>query len=336
VTVSGDQKALRRAMEDLARERCGGSGLAGVTRRPWGYRSSFTLDEIVVDIEGGDRLRFLLKDVAASSLSIEARRIKPEFLLDPLREIETYRRVLHSAVQGCPEYYGSVVEPAAGRYWLFLELVEGRELYQIGDLTLWQAAARWLAALHCRFDTEAKRTIIPSRAIVQDRAYFQTWMDRAWRFLGSSGPADARRELAWLHERYEQIVERLTGLPVTFLHGEFYASNVLVSTGGDHPRICPVDWELTAIGPGLMDLAALISGDWTEEHRSAIAGSYYEECRELGGRVPERGAFDESLDVCRLAVAVYWLGWFGRREPNERYRHGWLDDAVQLARRLGL
>ena len=35
---------------------------------------------------------------------------------------------------------------------------------------------------------------------------------------------------------------------MTFIHGEFYASNVLVNITGGKLRVCPVDWELAGWG----------------------------------------------------------------------------------------
>ena len=76
--------------------------------------------------------------------------------------------------------------------------------------------------------------------------------------------------------RYDAVAEQLAALAPTFIHGEFYPSNVLVQQGGRTPRVCPIDWEIAAIGPGLLDLAALSVGKWTERRarrawRSPIA-----------------------------------------------------------------
>ncbi len=59
--------------------------------------------------------------------------------------------------------------------------------------------------------------------------------------------------VAALASAHERALARLAGLPAVFVHGEFYASNILVSPG----RVCPVDWEMAGIGPGVLDLAAL-------------------------------------------------------------------------------
>jgi aminoglycoside phosphotransferase (APT) family kinase protein len=119
-------------------------------------------------------------------------------------------------------------------------------------------------------------------------------------------------------------------LPKTVIHGEFYASNVLVAGEASVPRVCPVDWELAASGPGLIDLAALVSGGWAEEDREAIVSAY----RSAAGTV----AFSpEQLDLARLHLAVQWLGWAPPNwTPPEGQRHDWLGEALELVERLDL
>src|SRR5205814_9571073 len=85
------------------------------------------------------------------SLDPAALKAKPGFLYDPLREIEVYRTLLAPADLGTPRFYGSVVEPDRDRYWLVIENVDGEVLWQVGELDVWQDAARWLAVLHDRF-----------------------------------------------------------------------------------------------------------------------------------------------------------------------------------------
>lgn len=132
------------------------------------------------------------------------------------------------------------------------------------------------------------------------------------------------------------MVEALQALPRTVLHGEFYASNVLVASDSGHTpvgrksdaRVAPVDWEL-AVGPGLTDLAALVSG-WPEADRGALAAAYAAE--------PGVPAFTlRDLDFARLQVAIQWLGWAPPEwEPPEGQRHDWLGEAVALAEELEL
>jgi aminoglycoside phosphotransferase (APT) family kinase protein len=114
-----------------------------------------------------------------------------------------------------------------------------------------------------------------------------------------------------------------------------YASNVLIAGEPGARRVCAVDWEMAAVGPGLMDLAALTSGSWREDHRQAIVMAYHEAIAEPEGW-RETEAFLRALDACRLHIALQWLGWSPGWAPPPEHAHDWLDDALRLAERLEL
>jgi hypothetical protein len=60
--------------------------------------------------------------------------------------------------------------------------------------------------------------------------------------------------------------------------------------------------------------------------------------------VPISGAYlagfpaleEEDLDVCRLHLAVQWLGWSPGWAPPMAHAHDWLADARELGERLDL
>ncbi|HJQ26310.1 MAG TPA: phosphotransferase [Blastocatellia bacterium] len=296
------------------------------------YRSSFAIEEIAVELDDGTALDLVFKNLSRQGLDERARRAKPDFLYDPLREIETYRLILSPAALGAPAFYGAEVEPQQQRYWLFIEKVAGVELYQVGEFAVWQEAARWLAQLHSRFG-ESEELAAMARAahlLRCNESYYRVWMDRARNFLGS------RDRIGWLAARYQRVIERLLALPQTFIHGEFYASNLLVQTTAEGLRVRPVDWEMAAMGPGLIDLAALVAGNWTEAQRAALAAAYHAALTPDGQPPSPMDEFLIELDYCRLHVAVQWLGWFGRRRAFLPHARDWLGEAVVLAERLRL
>jgi Ser/Thr protein kinase RdoA (MazF antagonist) len=300
-------------------------------RRPSEYRTSFPLEEIDLTLDDGSELRLIFKDLAWAALDEEARLAKPEFLHDPLREPAVYASVLAHPDFGPPRFFGSAIDPAAERYWLFVERVQGRELYQVGDLVLWQAAARWLGEMHASLAGDLERDAERARLIDYDETYYRRWIERAQEFAAAPGRPESRSvALDWIAERYDPVLEGLLELPKTVIHGEFYASNVLVVGEGRTPRICPVDWELAASGPGLVDLAALVSGGWGEEDREAIVSAY----RSVAGAV----AFSQDqLDLARLHLAIQWLGWAPPSwTPPDGQRHDWLGEALGLAEGLDL
>jgi Ser/Thr protein kinase RdoA (MazF antagonist) len=271
-------------------------------------------------------LALLFKDLSEDSLLDGARQARPAFLYDPLREIETYRTLLGPRRPGTPTYYGSVVDLPAARYWLFLEKVSGLELYQVGDWSVWQQVARWLAAWHSSFhEEELPEQAAAARLPTYDAGYFRQWIERACAFARSAA-------IEALAARYERVVERLLALPRTITHGEFYASNVLV-TPGESLRVCPVDWETAAVGPGLIDLAALTAGRWTDTERADLARAYRAAWK--------RGTLSldellEALDYCRLHMAVQWLGWAPDWSPPPEHAHNWHHEVSRLVEKLRL
>lgn len=316
--------ALERALQGVGLELTG-----EIERRPSPYRTSFPIEELRLELAGRGPVTVGFKQLDRERLEPDAQLAKPRFLHDPRREAEVYRMLLPQAPAGPPAYFGSVLED--GRSWLFVEWVEGRELFQVGERGSWEEAARWLARFHVAMAPGWERHRGEARLLDHDAAFYRRWIERAREF-GSD-----RERIEWLAARHEQVVDGLLNLPRTVLHGEFYASNVLVASDLDPPpeggeavtRVVPVDWELTAVGPGLTDLAALVSG-WPPEDREAIAAAYAAE--------PGLPAFDQrDLDLARLQVAIQWLGWAPPVwEPPEGQRHDWLGEAITLAEELGL
>ncbi len=304
--------------------------LAGaIERRPSLYRTSFPIEELRFELAGRGPIRVGFKQLEWGRLEPAAQLAKPRFLHDPEREPEVYRTLLPQAPAGPPEFFGSVLE--AGRHWLFVEWVEGRELFQVGERELWEEAARWLARFHLAMAPEWERHRDEARLLDRDAAFYRRWIERTREFA-----ADAKA-IEWLAVRHQQVVEALLTMPRTVVHGEFYASNVLVAPDSEHTplgqesdtRVAPVDWELTGVGAGLSDLAALVSG-WPEADRESIAAAY--------AAVPGVPPFDRrDLDLARLQVAIQWLGWAPPEwEPPEGQRHDWLGEAVALAEELEL
>src|SRR5712691_7203794 len=172
---------LQQALSEIFTVRdCGRHGMTHWERRPSVYHSSFPLEELTIWFEDGEPLKLIFKNLNPRALSAAARVAKPEFLDDPLREIELYRSLLDSCQLGTAFCYGSVVDVPAEQYWLFLEEVEGRELYQVGEFEIWRQTARWLARLHSRFAApDCLPQPVTARLIRYDAPYYDRWLERA-------------------------------------------------------------------------------------------------------------------------------------------------------------
>lgn len=307
-----------------------------VERRPYAYRTSFPLEELRVELAGEGEVTLLFKQLDWEALEPGAQVAKPRFLHDPEREPAVYAQLLPQAPLGPPRCFGAIGEP--GRHWLFLERVEGRELFQVGERELWGQAARWLARFHVAMAPDLDRYLREGRLIDHDAAFYRRWIERAGEFAAQRNDGSAPK-IAWLRDRHDQVIEALLALPRTVLHGEFYASNVLVASPSDSvptlvgkksdTRVAPVDWELGAAGPGLTDLAALVGG-WPDADREAIAAAY-------AGEPGVPPFTPRDLEFARLQVAIQWLGWAPPSwVPPEGQRHDWLAEALAIAEGLGL
>jgi len=316
--VSDDELAV--ALEDGL-----GASVSTLARRPSRYATSATIEEVDAHMRDGSTMRLLLKDLSPGALLEGARRAKPAFLYDPAREIETYRTLLATAKSGTARCYASRSDLDTQTHWLLLERVAGIELYQVGEIERWQRAAAALAALHERLGAQMATLAAERRphVLVHDRAYQRSWWERAG-------------NLGFRAIEPERLLDALAEIPSTVIHGDFYASNVLIAQRTDAERVCPVDWEMVGIGPALMDLAALVSGAWDADEREAIALSYCGALSPQLGWPPNPTAFLAALDACRLQVCAQWLGWSDDWDPPAEHAHDWRSEALMLAERVAL
>jgi hypothetical protein len=304
---------LRTALETVFQR-----PIKNVRRIPSPYSSSFTIEELEVTLDNGTTISTIFKDLSMSAMLEDARRAKPEFLYAPEREIQVYRNVLPSLNLGTAQLYGTIVEPVAQRYWLFLEKLSGQELYELGEFEVWLKAAHWLAKFHTAADPGIAQTIAPA-LLRYDGAYYARWLQRAHE---SAGPILDR-----VASRYDRVIEVLLDLPRTLLHGEFYASNILIQQQGSGCRVCPVDWEMAAIGPALLDVAALASGKWSRGERLRLLEAHHST---LPPRLQSKD-FVTAFDCCQLHVALQWVGWSQSWSPPEKHANDWLTEAIRIS-----
>jgi hypothetical protein len=301
-------------------------------RRESPYRSSFHLEELAVHLDDGTSLIVVFKHLSEAALSTAAGNAKPNFLYDPMREITAYE-LLAGTEAGTAVCYGTSVDPTQGRFWLFLEKVEGTELYDVGDFDAWKAVARWLGRFQSRTAPDGKRWRRRCHLLHYDADYYRIWPERALAF--SHRYPQSAPVLRQLASRYEHVVERLVALPMSVLHGEFYASNVLVRGSGTNFRVCPIDWEMAAWGAALVDLAALCSGEWGEEERRAMALEYRASLDPQVFDTYSEADLLEGLDACRMHLAMQWLGWSENWTAPPEQAHDWLGEATAAAQALG-
>ena len=165
------------------------------------------------------------------------------------------------------------------------------------------------------------------------------WLQRAREHMSrgeQNGASRSVRWMDWLADRYDPVVGCLANLPATLIHGDFYPSNVLIDESEGRLRICPVDWELAAMGPGLMDLAAFTAGKWSEEERLDLSMAYYDALPDGASAKTPVDHFLYCLDACRLHWSVQWLGWSSNWSPPVEEKQDWLGEAQRVAEKLAL
>jgi len=312
---AGDDEAVRVALEGALSEARGASvEVAELRRRPFAYETSFAIDELDAQLDGGERLTLVVKDVGPTGLSAEAAATKPADTLDPDREIAVYRDLLDGERLGTPRFHGAEVDAATGRRWLFLERIEGEVLADVGEVEVWREAAAWAARLDRAVEAGS------SPLLHRDAAWHGRWIDAAAGALEDDPLADR------LRESRAALVARLDSLPRAFVHGELYPANVLVARGEGATRIAPVDWELAGTGPYPLDLAALVSG-WNDEGREEICRGFH---RVLPADAPPFEELLADVELCELALALQWIGWAPGWVPPAAQRRDWRGEASRL------
>ena len=325
--------------EELSRYFGRETRIAKLTRRISEYCSSFIIEELDVTLDDGSVLELIFKDLSKAALLTNAGHIKPAFFYNPLREIDTYRKVLSQHQLGTAQCVGAFVDPEEKLYWLFLERVKPVLLWQMGGMDFWNETARWLAGMHSYLvrETEIRESQHIAHLIKYDAKFYRRWIDRAVGFIheGDTSPGrEAANLISALAANYDRVIEHLLSLPVTVIHGEFFASNILIEPDPDQFRICPVDWEMAAIAPGPVDLAGLTSGNWTTTQKNTMARAYYDALPDSSEVKCGWRKFLISLEYCRLHQAVQWLGWSPGWTPPPEHAQDWLKEAVRCAKRL--
>jgi aminoglycoside phosphotransferase (APT) family kinase protein len=98
---------------------------------------------------------------------------------------------------------------------------------------------------------------------------------------------------------YEAVVGAMTRMPPTLVHGSCRSANVLVDRGRTPPRVCPLDWELAALGPPLHDLAFL-ADRFERDAAERLCQAYAAEAAGAGLPVPGTARMLEEIERLRL------------------------------------
>lgn len=294
-----------------------GEGVETVEIRSSARRSTADLREVDIRVRGGRVVRLLVKlspPVAPPS--------RPAEVYDARREAAVYRLLLSRRDLGAPGLWDAWT--SEGEVALLLERVEGVTLAETHRRETWLDAARALARLHERATGLGRRHARAAHLLRVDGQTHRLWLRRAAEIV-----RDPRMDR--IARAHPEIVRRIGRLPRVLLHGEPYPANIMVDGG----EVRLIDWEAAALGPDLMDLAALTSGTWQDAAlRREVALAYRDASPAWRGEATK--PFLAALDACGVQVAIGWLGWSSTWIPPRDHRHDWLSAASEALERLGL
>jgi aminoglycoside phosphotransferase (APT) family kinase protein len=293
-----DEGALQRDLAGMLGEVFGRPvAVASMTREPSPFATVFPAEILRVELVGGDTMALFLKHVGTEQWDHPEKQRRD-------REIKVYARLLHDRELPVPGCLGARWNEATQRHQLFLEYVEGWSL-KYHHMDHWFAAARELARLHRHFARNVATVQEADFLLSFDADYYRAWAHRARDVVRECYPA-LLPPLADIIESYGRAVDILTAQPPTLVHNDLSPKNVLIDLSGSMPRICFVDWEMSGVGCGLLDLVHLKYGlqgederGMLEAYRAALAGT---------GILPEvSGAWEQLLAACELHKAFHRL-----------------------------
>src|SRR5262249_18570636 len=127
--------------------------------------------------------------------------------------------------------------------------------------------------------------------------------------------------------RAEHLLAPLMTCAPTIIHGEFYSNNIILR----RRRVHVVDWEAAAVGPGVIDLAAITEGRWSPQAVRRSVTEY----RQTRGPDGAPADFERTLEAARLYLHFRWLGEQAEmtRSPQMAWR---LEELHATAAALGL
>lgn len=274
------------------------SEVCAVEREPCAYASSYDAEILGLRRRDGELRRAFVKDFRASSLA------KHDIGERRERELHVYRDLLGGSGLGTPALYGALWAPEREVFRLLLEHVDGLPL-RYCDVDAWVDAAGWLGRLHGRARSWGERLRVSGLLVRHDRDFFLGRAAAAEREVRRRSPLLAGR-LRATTQGYEEVAERLAGEPATLVHGAFLPQNIVVGSQEGGRRICPVDWELAAVGSPAYDLAFLVDGFQGDELRRLVE-RYRTEAEAHGVIVPDEAELLAVFEPLRLHRVLTWL-----------------------------
>ena len=205
------------------------------------------------------------------------------------------------------------------RGWLLTRAVEGAALSELDSVELWASAIRALARIQIDSIGRAA-TLVESGCPTRDVAALADELDL---LLSETIPLCASRDAAVPDEVVRAVHARRSGLvadamllaassvPMTLVHGDFHADNVIISAHDASPVI--IDWTDGARSHPFFDLLIFLRGRAAKRvaaQRQALVHAYLREWTEAGsGSVAD---LHEVFTVAQRLAPLYHAGSYRR------------------------
>jgi hypothetical protein len=252
--------------------------IVAVERTSLASRSSYRTELIALRLSTGSELRLFLKDYGVSKVVKEDSLGAGGMIDRRRREMRVYRDLLATTNLGTPRFHGAVWDESREWFWLLLEYVEGRQLNHFG-FEHWVEAARWLGRMQARF---ASTNLTELDFLVEHGGgFFSSMAERAVRAASAASPR-LGASLSSTLSAYDEVVAAMSADRSALVHGAYRPYNVIICPQAGH-RVCVLDWEESARGSSLYDLACLTDGFEREPPRFEVLVDGYREVAEAHG-----------------------------------------------------
>lgn len=201
------------------------------------------------------------------------------------REVRFYEEIAPKLAVRVPRCFWSRADPDSGRSALLLEdlgyLRTGDQRRGIGAVRAELAAIR-LAGAHAQWWESgdlARMEWMPSFSNPMTKQLAASYSDRWPEFIGRSGgqlPAGSSGLGESVGESLEELLEALSAPPVTLIHADFRAANLMFGEGAQANAFAVVDWQMASVGRGIFDVAYLLCQSISVKERRAHEESIVE------------------------------------------------------------
>jgi hypothetical protein len=322
-----DTEVLQGCIKTIVADLSGGlRAPIAIQRQASSCSSSYASEVVTVELPGDKKLRLFLKNFGTSYIAKNGMRARRE------RELGAYRDLLRQASLGTARYYGSVWDESEGRFWLLLEFVDAVPV-RYCELEYWVEAAAWLGRMHGYFSRQQDRLASCDFLLRHTADYFWSIAEIALQALAqTAGDLSARLRKAL--SGYDRVVTVMASQPLSLVHGAYVPSQILAGQQAEETRICPIDWELAALGSPLYDLAFFSDG-FQPPMLDRIWEAYRREATSRDVFVPDRETMKGVVDCFRFHKVINWLSQSKERAFPERKVANLVAMAEQFAQLAG-